>query len=166
MFGVHKYVIDVGISSFQKMSQYCVWHLTSKFKVTHDVHVQYGIFGSIYPRSLCFVVYNYSLVVTKFEKIYINIATLTFDLDFQGQTSRSQCWYIFLGIPRHRFSTYRHQKQVSTIYTTKLIILNASRHVWPWILMSKVKVTILIYIFWVQRHRFSTYEHQSKFSTL
>ena len=50
-------------------------------------------------------------------------------------------------IPRHRFSTYRHQTQVPTMYTTRDIILNALRHVWPCISRSKVKVKILIYIF-------------------
>ena len=48
-----------------------------------------------------------------------------FDLAFQGQRSRSWYRYNFFWFPRHRFSTYRHQTQVSTIYTTRDIILNA-----------------------------------------
>ena len=40
--------------------------------------------------------------------------------------------YIFW-IPQYRFSTYRDHTQVSAIYTTRDIILNALCHVWPWI---------------------------------
>ena len=48
-----------------------------------------------------------------------------------------------LWILGYRFSTYRHQKQVSTIYTTWDIILNALRHVWPWLSRSKVEVPFM-----------------------
>ena len=64
-----------------------------------------------------------------------------FDLAFQGQRSRSRYRYISFWIPQYRFSTYRHQTQVSTMYTTRDIILNALHHLWPWISRSKVKVT-------------------------
>ena len=50
-----------------------------------------------------------------------------FDLEFQNQRSRSRYWYIFFWIQRHRYSTYRHQTQVSTIFTTINIILNVLR---------------------------------------
>ena len=69
------------------------------------------------------------------------------DLEFQGQRSRSRYWYISFWIPRHRCSTYRHQTQVSTIYTARDIILHALRHVWPWISRLKVKVTTMRPIF-------------------
>ena len=89
-----------------------------------------------------------------------------FDFEFQGQWSRSQYWYICFWIQRHRFSTYRHQTQVSKIYTTRDIILNALCQVWPWISRSKVKVTILAYIFWILLHRFSTHRQQKQVFTI
>ena len=88
-----------------------------------------------------------------------------FGLEFQSQWSRSQYRYICFWIQRHRFGSYRHQTQVSTIYTTRDIILNALCHVWPWI--SRSYVTILEYkYFLISRHRFSTYRHQTQVTTI
>ena len=70
-----------------------------------------------------------------------------FDLEFEGQMSRSQPWNLFFWIPWHPLSNRGHQTQVSITCTTRDIIFNALRHVWPWILRSKVKVTILAYNF-------------------
>ena len=70
-----------------------------------------------------------------------------FDLEFQDHRSRSQLWDLFYWIPWHPLSNRRHQTQVFITCTTRDIILNASRHVWPWISRSKVKVTILEYNF-------------------
>ena len=70
-----------------------------------------------------------------------------FDLEFQGQRSRSQPWDLFCWIPWHPLSNRGHQKQVFITCTTRDIILNALRHVWPWISRLKVKVTILAYNF-------------------
>ena len=61
-----------------------------------------------------------------------------FDLEFQGQRSRSQHRYIFFWILRYQFRTNRHQTQVSTIYTTRDSILDWLCHAWPWISKSKV----------------------------
>ena len=71
-----------------------------------------------------------------------------FDLECQSQKSRSRYWYnyIFL-IPRHWFSTYRHQTQVPTMYTTKDIILNASSCLTLHFKGQKSRFKILIYIF-------------------
>ena len=39
-------------------------------------------------------------------------------------------------------------------------------HVWPQISWSKVKVTTLVYIFWIPRYRFSTYRHHTQVSAI
>ena len=99
-----------------------------------------------------FGVYNYSLDITKFKK-YISILwhwplTLNFNVKIQGYNI--DIIYSFR-TPRHRFSTYRHQKQVSTIYTTKYIILNALHHVCPWNSRSMVNqghnIDINVFVF-------------------
>ena len=66
--------------------------------------------------------------------------------NFKPEVKVTTLIYIFL-IPRHRFSTYRHHTQVSVIYTTKDITLNALCHVWPWISKSKVKFIAMRPIF-------------------
>ena len=53
---------------------------------------------------------------------------IMFDLEFQGQ-GQGHDIEIHLSNSRHRFSTYGHQTQVSTIYTTRDIILNALHRV-------------------------------------
>ena len=101
-----------------------------------------------------FGVYKYWIDVAEFKKIYINIVTLTFDLEIQGQTWHSAINMLSLGVYIEKlvFGIYNHQTEVmelevSTIYTSRDIILNALRHVWRWFSKSKVKVTILIYLF-------------------
>ena len=87
------------------------------------------------------------------SKEYINIVTLTYVLEMQGQTWHNALNMLSLGVYIEKlvFDVYNHQTEVmelevSTIYTTRDIILNALRHVWPWFSKSKVKVTILIYL--------------------
>ena len=53
-----------------------------------------------------------------------------FDLAFQGQRSSHDIdIYFFEFRDIDFYSTYRHQTQVSTIYTTINIIINVLRHV-------------------------------------
>ena len=96
--------------------------------------------------------------------------TLTFDIKFQGQTLRSQYWCIFFRTPRHRFSIYRHQKQVSKIYTDIYYQIYHIKCVTSCLTLN-FKVNgqghnIDIYVFWIQRHRFSTYRHETQVSTI
>ena len=84
---------------------------------------------------------------------------IMFDLEFQGQGQGHDIDIHLFWNLRHRFSTYEHQTQVSTMYTTRNIILNALRHVWPWI--SKSRSQYLHIIFWIHWHQFSGNRHKN-----
>ena len=114
-----------------------------KFKVKHQGH-------------------NIDIYFLNIDLVFIDTKTIVYDINYQWYHNKCATWCLTLNfkvkgqghntdikcffIQRHRFSTYEHQTQVSTIYTTG-DILNALCHVWPWISWSRINVKIFAYIF-------------------
>ena len=95
MFGVYRYWIDV--TEFKKIYIDIV-------TLTFDLEIQGKtwrntfnmIFMIVYIVETWVCVYKHWIDVVEFIKKYINIVTLTFDLEMQGQTWRNTFNMIFM----------------------------------------------------------------------
>ena len=127
--------------------------LTLHFKIKgqgHDIDMNLFEFRDI---DLVLIDTTHKFLPCILPEISYWMRYLMFDLKFQGQRSRSQPWYLFFWIPWHPLSNRGHQRQVSITCTTRDIILNALRHVWPWISRSRSQYWHIIV--WIPLHQFS-----------
>ena len=94
------------------------------------------------------------------------MSCLTLNFKVKGHGHNIDIYIVFEFCDIDSVFSHRLQTQVSTIHTTRDIILNALCHVWPWISRSKSRSQYRYIFFWILWHQFGTNRHQTQVSTI